>query len=416
VLKEFIDVPPKTMKEVAQRYGQLLNKLDRDWQTNLETSRRTNAPPVFLSRPAMELLQVFYGPDAPPKVPLSAYGDLALLPDRPSQAKLQELRKALESWRSSGPGAPPRAMVLQDLSVPYQPRVFVRGNANNLGPAVSRHFLTALSGTNAKPFRTGSGRLELAQAIASRDNPLTARVLVNRVWLYHFGSGLVHTASDFGVRSDPPSHPELLDYLATTFMNDGWSIKRLHRRIMLSRAYQQKSDNRPECQSDDPENRLLWKMNRRRLDFESMRDALLAVSGRLDRSVGGPSVPNLNVPRRTIYAHLDRLNLAGLYRTFDFPSPDATSPGRDVTTVPQQALYLMNNPFVLECARGILQRHDLSTTREMSHKVEALCRLLYGRRPTSSEQELAAGFLHSAADWQSFCQALVLANEFVFVD
>src|SRR5262249_3490925 len=161
----------------------------------------------------------------------------------------------------------------------------------------------------------------------------TARVLVNRVWLHHFGAGLVRTPGDFGLRSDPPSHPELLDHLATAFMDDGWSIKKLHRRIMLSQVYQQKSDDRAECLAADPESGLLGKMTRRRWDFEAMRAALLAVGGKLDRRIGGPSVSNIPAPgstRRTLYGHLDRLNLPGLYRTFDFPSPDATSAQRDL--------------------------------------------------------------------------------------
>jgi hypothetical protein len=271
------------------------------------------------------------------------------------------------------------------------------------------------------PFQKGSGRLELAQAIASRDNPLTARVLVNRVWLHHFGAGLIRTPADFGLRSDPPSHPELLDHLASAFMDDGWSIKKLHRRIMLSRVYQQKSDDRPERLAADPDNRLLWKMNRRRLDFEAMRDALLAVGGRLDRHVGGPSVSNITAPgstRRTLYGRLDRLNLPGLYRTFDFPSPDATSPQRDLTTVPQQALFMMNNPFVLECASQVLRRPELTNEKDHAKKVERLYRLLYGRQPLEAELALAREFIGARSDvvWQRYVQALLLANEFVFID
>jgi len=299
-----------------------------------------------------------------------------------------------------------------------QPRVHLRGNPNNLGPAVPRRFLEVLAGPQPKPFEKGSGRLDLAHAIAARNNPLTARVLVNRVWLHHFGAGIVRTPSDFGLRSEPPSHPELLDHLATRFMDDGWSIKKLHRRIILSQAYQQKSDDRPECQALDPENRLLWKMNRQRLDFEAMRDALLAVSGRLDRTIGGPSVGNLTVPRRTMYAHLDRLNVPGLFRTFDFPSPDATSPQRDSTTVPQQALYLMNNPFVLDCARGVLARREIAAARDSQRRVGHVYRLLYGRAPSIIELDIGREFVAdgSPSAWQRYAQGLLLANEMVFVD
>jgi hypothetical protein len=221
------------------------------------------------------------------------YGDLGLLPDRPSQAKLQELRTAVQKWLTTGPGAPPRALSVEETPNPIEPRVFVRGNPNNLGEAVPRRFLGFLAGTERKPFRDGSGRLELAQAIASRGNPLTARALVNRVWMHHFGTSLVATPGDFGLRSEPPTHPELLDHLAARFMEEGWSIKVLHRWIMLSRTYQQQSDDRPEGHTLDPENALYWRMNRRRLDLEATRDALLAVSGRLDNAIGGPPMVSL---------------------------------------------------------------------------------------------------------------------------
>src|SRR5262249_35369589 len=198
-------------------------------------------------------------------------------------------------------------VTVEDTPPPYEPRVFLRGTPNNPGEAVARQFLGVLAGPQRQPFRNGSGRLELAQAIADRKNPLTARVLVNRVWQHHFGAGLVRTPSDFGLRSEPPSHPELLDYLAAWFMDNGWSVKKLHRLVLLSAAYQQGSDDRPECRRLDPDNVLLWKMNRQRLDFEATRDALLAVSGRLDRSMGGPPVKDVLAARAhppPVHAHL----------------------------------------------------------------------------------------------------------------
>src|SRR5207248_3759301 len=225
--------------------------------------------------------------------------------------------------------APPRAMVLQDLPSPVTARVLLRGNPNNPGPVVPRQFLAVLAGAQRKPFTDRSGRLELAQAIASKDNPLTARVLVNRVWLHHFGVGLVRTPSDFGTRSDPPSHPELLDYLAWRFMHDGWSLKKLHRLIVLSSTYQQSSEDNPAARSKDPENMLLWRMNRQRLDYEALRDALLAVAGSLDEKLGGPAVELAQQPfatRRTIYGFVDRQNLPGQMRIFDFANPDTHSP------------------------------------------------------------------------------------------
>jgi hypothetical protein len=425
ILQTFVQRPPRALAEAAQLYAAMLNDVEKAWKKVLKESGegKQPAPTALADRAQEELRQVFHGPQAPPNLPFGGFNDLELLPDRPAQAKLQEFRKAVEDWRANGPGAPPRAMVLEDLPSFRPARVFLRGNPNNLGDPAPRQTPSLMDGRQTRSFAQGSGRLELAEAIVDRTNPLTARVLVNRVWLYHFGAGLVRTPSDFGLRSEPPSHPELLDYLASYFRDHGWSIKKLHRLILLSTAYQQRSDDRPECRRVDPENLLLWKMNRRRLDFEATRDALLAVSGSLSSIVGGPSMKNAFAPaatRRTLYAFLDRLNVPGLYRTFDFPSPDATSPQRDATTVPQQALFLMNNPFVLECVRRIVARPEIAAEKDAPGRVERLYRLLYGRSPTSDELTLAIAFTSqqpgSAVAWERYVQALLVANEFVFVD
>lgn len=408
---------PKRMKEVADRYGSLLAAVDQEW---LEAQKQGKAK---LDDPSAEELRlVFYGADAAPNVAMLPYGDLSLLPDRPSQATLQEHRKALEKWRTSGPGAPPRALVLNDLPTPQTSPVFLRGNPNNRGEIAPRH-APALYRNGPPEFSPkASGRLELAQSIVSRQNPLTARVIVNRIWLHHFGQGLVRTPSDFGLRSEPPSHPELLDHLATWFMNEGWSLKKLHRKIVLSAVYQQQSavGNR-QAELTDPENRLLWRMNRQRLDFETTRDALLAVAGKLNRTVGGPSMRDpFSGNRRTLYSHLDRLNVPGLFRTFDFPSPDATNPQRDTTTVATQALFLMNHPFVMDCARQLIARPDMTTLKETPAKVQRLHQLLFGRSATSEEIRLATEYLgaqaNSPAGWERYAHALLLVNEFVMVD
>ncbi|MCI0379807.1 MAG: PSD1 and planctomycete cytochrome C domain-containing protein [Gemmataceae bacterium] len=418
VSKAFAEAPPKTMKDVAQRYGVIMKNVDDKWHNLLATDPMSKALP---DPDEEEVRQALHSPDAAANVAFLPYGDLSLLPDRASQAKLQELRKALEQWRATGPGAPPRAMVLEDLPTPYEPRVFVRGNPNNLGETTQRRMPLAAAGEKRPPFTQGSGRLELAHAIANRNNPLTARVLVNRVWLQHFGNGLVRTPGDFGLRGDVPSHPALLDWLATWFMDNGWSLKKLHRLILLSSAYQQKCDDRAECQKVDPENRLLWKMERRRLDFEATRDALLVVSGKLDRTIGGPSVQNYlaaNAKRRTLYAHLDRLNVPNLFRTFDFPSPDATSPERVTTTVAPQALFLMNHPFVQDCAKHLASRPDITSVKNDIAKIGRLYQIVFGRPPTPEELLLGRSFLAGpgAAPWQRYAHALLMSNEFVAVD
>jgi hypothetical protein len=291
-------------------------------------------------------------------------------------------------------------MALADNSTPYNPHVFVRGNPNNPGPEVPRQFLAVIAGENRRPFLKGSGRLELAQAIASRDNPLTARVIVNRVWLHHFGAGLVRTPSDFGLRSDPPTHPGLLDYLAAYLMDEGWSLKKLHRLILLSNTYHQTSDTEGRYSQLDPDNRLLWKMNRQRLDFEELRDSLLAVSGRLDFAEGGHAVDIVSEPsspRRAIYGFVERQNLPNMFRTFDFASPDTTSAQRFATTVPQQALFLMNSPFVIQRARNLAERAEIKSCPQPEERVRRLYQTAYQRAPDPDELKLALRFVKRQA-------------------
>ncbi len=325
-------------------------------------------------------------------------------------------------------------MSLADAEQPVTPVVFVRGNPANQGDEVPRQFLSIVAGENRQPFQHGSGRLELAQAIVSPTNPLTARVIVNRIWMYYFEQPLVDTPSDFGLRSEEPTHPELLDFLAATLVENDWSLKSIHRLILTSAAYRQTSADRPEARALDAENRLLWRMNRKRLDFEAMRDALLAASGQLDAAVGGPAVDLLAEPwptRRTLYGRIDRQNLPNLFRTFDFASPDTHSPRRYSTTVPQQALYLLNSPFVRDQARHLASRPELTGIRDSALRVERLYEVALARKPTAAELELGAAFLaaedasspppaDAPADrpgaWERYVQVVLLSNEFVFVD
>jgi hypothetical protein len=416
--------PPQSLVEAAQIYGKLLNAVEQMWQERVDRAVLDGRTPEPFPEPALESLrQVFHGPDSPPNVVMLPYGDLGLLPDRPSQAKLQELRNAVQTWLTTGPGAPPRALSLEEMPAPFEPRVFLRGNPNNLGAYVPRRVPAILFGSERKPLRDGGGRLKLARAVASPKNPLTARALVNRVWMLHFGAPLVATPGDFGLRSEPPTHPELLDHLACIFIDETWSIKALHRRIMLSQTYQQTSEDRSDARALDPENTLYWRANRRRLDFEAIRDALLFVSGRLDRRLGGPPMPDLTdatARRRTLYGFVDRLNLPGLYRTFDFPDPATTSPRRDQTTVAPQALFLMNHSFVATAARSILTRPAIAAEPDTATKAEKLFELICGRPPCSDDLTAVLGFLGKAPvepkHWQALAQALLLTNEFIFVD
>jgi hypothetical protein len=416
---------PASMKDVAQQYGKLLNDVDKAWSESLAqaAAAKTAAPAGLPDADQEELRRVLHGSGAPPDVVPGLFSDLELLPDRASQGVLQNLRKAVEQYRATGPGAPPRAMVLVDAPTPHEPVVFRRGNPSNRGERVPRRYLRFLSGRKHGAFTKGSGRLELAQAIVDPKNPLTARVLVNRLWLHHFGRGIVDTPGDFGLRCSPPSHPELLDWLAGEFVKSGWSIKHVHRLIVTSAAYRQASIVRGPGRAVDPDNRLLWRANRRRLDLEALRDALLSVGGQLDHRVGGPSVQTplaAGVQRRTVYSFVDRLNVPGLFRTFDFPSPDATSPARDATLVPQQALFLMNSPFVLHQARSLAARPDVAALVRVEERVRRMYRVLYGREPDGDELRLGRAYLDagmgSPVAWQRYAQALLLGNEFVFVD
>jgi mono/diheme cytochrome c family protein len=371
--------PPKTMKEVAERYGKLLTDAD------------AATPHTDKDKEALRL--ALRADDAPPNLP-APENDTLLEDARP---RLRQLKAKVDEVDATHPGAPPRAMALVDRDSPTRPYVFVRGNPGNRGPEVERGFPKVASLGQAVPFPAkSSGRLELARAIASKDNPLTARVLVNRVWTWHFGAGLVRTPSDFGLRADPPTHPELLDWLATRFVADGWSIKKLHKVIMLSATYQQASDDRAECVKADPANTLLWKFNRQRLDFEQLRDSLLLASGKLDLTPGGLPVDLTAQPfatRRTAYGFIDRQNLPPMFRTFDFASPDVSASQRFQTTVPQQALFLMNAPFVLQQAQALAVRDDFKKFTTADARIGFLYETIYQRRPATDEVTMAKAFL-----------------------
>jgi hypothetical protein len=294
------------------------------------------------------------------------------------------------------PGAVIRAMAVQDAARPRNSPVFIRGEAENRGEVVPRRFLEVLSGPNRTPFTNGSGRLELAHAIVNPNNPLTPRVMINRIWQHHFGAGFVPTPDDFGMMSEPPSHPELLDYLATRFQSEGWSIKKMHRLLMLSSAYQQTSTDNPRYAQTDPYNRLLWRANIRRLEFESLRDSLLTIGGSLDRTLYGRPVDleqNPESPRRTVYGIVDRANLLDAFVNFDFANPDTVNGIRHETSVPQQALFLMNSPVVVEQARKLVALDEFKHSGSNAQRIEFLYHRIYQRQPVPEEIQLGLDFI-----------------------
>ncbi len=367
----------RSLRDLAAAYAAVLAKHDR-------------AEPY--SEPEAERLRaVMHGPNSPADVPLDQFELIYTEGDSNNTRSILNRYNSMLAL-SAYDGAPPRAMAVEDVPHPVPTHVFVRGNPNNPGALAPAHFLSCLGGGEDKPFRDGSGRLELAKAIIDPQNPLTARVMVNRVWMHHFGAGLVRTPSDFGFRGDPPTHPELLDYLAAKFVESGWSLKKLHKMILMSATYRQASSDNPAARAVDPENLLLWRMNRKRLEIESLRDSMLAAAGRLDLNLGG--VPfsltaEPSVPRRSVYGFIERGRVPALLSAFDFASPDQHAPMRYTTTVPQQALFFLNSPFVAEQSRALVARPEVVNAKNPTDKIRQLYLLVFGRTP--QEQEVQSG-------------------------
>jgi hypothetical protein len=278
--------------------------------------------------------------------------------------------------------------------------VLIRGEVGNTGDLVPRRFLEILSSDpkNRPAWKKGSGRLELAQAIADPKNPMTARVLVNRIWQQHFGAGFIDTPDDLGNMGGTPTHPELLDWLAAKFVEDGWSIKALHRTMLLTSTYQQSSQVNSAAIAADPDNRLLWHFALRRLDFEEVYDSLLAISGALDRTLGGKPITTSSDQfgkRRAIYFQIDRRNPPELLTQFDFPNPDSPTGKRFDTTVPQQSLFLMNSPLVVETARKLTHRPAFETLHRDEARVVSLYLAIFQREPTAQEIDLAVRYVRA---------------------
>ena len=392
--------------------------------------------------------------DAVQFVPVGAASAVAKSPSQPppegsasDKGKVEEvaqrvkrLEAELASVKKTAPPPPPMAVSVQEEEKAEDFRVCVRGNVHNPGPAVPRGFLLlATVGEPPKVSASQSGRRELADWLTRPDNPLTARVYVNRVWQHLFGAGIVRTPDDFGVTGEPPSHPELLDRLATTFIEDGWSTKKLIRRLMLSRAYVMSSPTAglpaSAGSAPDPENRLLSRMNRRRLDAEALRDAVLRVSGRLDLSkVGGPSVragasefgydfdeDAKDLLRRSVYLPVLRYSPHEMLEVFDFPDANLVSGRRSTSTLATQALFLMNSPFMTTQSRHAADAllADKSVEPAVEARLDAAYRRALARPPTDREREIANKFLGPTPtrdQWASLFQTLFATLDFRYVN
>ena len=429
VVQAFNDQTVETMADVAEVYGALLEDIDTQWREMLKSNPEAER---LMAEEKEAIRAKLYGPDAPATIRIDEAIDYLTLDEsvaiRKAQAETE--RVFLKHWHEIAP----RPMMLEDRDQVLVSHVFHRGDPDQPGDAAPRSIPAVLGAHSSRKIQHGSGRLELAELISDPDNPLAARVWVNRVWNWHFGRPLVATPSDFGIRSHPPIHAQLLDYLASRFLASGGSTKELHRLILGSATWQQSSKDRTECRAQDPDNNLLWRMNRRRLSFETVRDSMLQVAGKLKDRPGGPPLrkspqdPENKV--RTIYNYIDREDLDDVFRIFDFPSPDISAPHRTETNVPQQALFLLNSPFVLTQAKAIIGTlpaplEAAPTSNACQQNLEHLFHLIYQRDPTPEEYRSLQSYLNQRiADtdqdrepaWSEIAQTLLLSNEFQFMD
>ncbi len=394
---------PASLEEVAQRYNTLFAGIDDEWRKLAADSIAKSAalndadlevPVLKLQQQAIarmdeveatlplpdaareQLRQVLIAKDSPMKIPPTLYSGSRLFSVEDTKT-LDGLARPIADL-GKHPGAPIRLMALRE-DKPADAKVLIRGNPKTPGPDAPRQYFTALRSPDAPPFpKDQSGRLQLAQAIASRDNPLTARVIVNRVWAWHFGEGLVKTPSDFGLRGERPTNPELLDALAGWFMENGWSFKKLHRLILTSRAWQESQRTQP-------------------LDFEAFRDSVLAVAGALDNRSGGKpdDLVTGTSNRRTVYAFVDRKTLPSLFRSFDFPDPSFSAPQRSRTALTPQALFLLNSPFVVDRAKDLAKLTKPDSAGAEPAALHALYRRAFQREPSDHEMQRAQAFLAS---------------------
>jgi mono/diheme cytochrome c family protein len=363
--------------------------------------------------------------------------------DADSKAELKAFQAELAECEKAAPELPTAMGVTEGK--PTDVPVLRRGNHLNPGPVIPRRFPVVLAGEKQVALPGDhSGRLELAKWLTSPRNPLTARVMVNRVWRWHLGAGLVRSTDNFGLLGEKPSHPELLDWLAAEFVKNGWSVKHLHRLVMLSATYQRSSAHDAKAALADPDNRLLWRANVRRLEAEAIRDSLLAVGGLLDRTPGGPALAHVknrdylfdhtskdrtsyDTDRRSVYLPVIRNNLYDVFQLFDAPDAAVPNGDRPTTTVPTQALFFMNSPLAGRAADGLADRLLAKPDLDDAGRVRLLFDLAYGRPATEKEVErltsavaaFEADFAGDAAKrrkaWSAVCQAVLASNEFIHV-
>lgn len=424
----------------ADAYGKLFAEVHQRWlHSMIDASMEAESPEKVIpdedprhaavNSPIYQQLRHHLYHDGTPTV-LPAEVAARLL-NRTIQDNFNGKQGAIEGLHLESPGSPPRAMVLKESANAGPFYLFRRGNPIQRGPVIQPGFLSIVSKSKPAPFSSDKRRLELARRITDPENPLTRRVVVNWVWQHHFGQGLVRSSDDFGTRGDSPTHPELLDYLATKFLEEGWSIKKLHRQIMLTDAYRQAAIENRDYRMRDPENRLLWRMPLRRLDMEAMRDAMLMASLELDDALKGRPFDlsaQPAIPRRSVYAFINRDIVSGFSSTFDGANPNACTAKRPDTTVPQQTLYALNSEFIQDRAAA-LARSSLEQSHDQSDegRIAWMTRRAWGREPKAEELEKMLSFLRGGVSerpaegwppqrWGRLAHVLLASNEFLFID
>jgi Protein of unknown function (DUF1549)/Protein of unknown function (DUF1553) len=428
-LKNWFEATEANIGDVAKQYQEAFRKSGEAWETQLSNWRRRLASDIVADRDLQARPTVDAGRHAL-FAAVSAKGGPA---DFAESQRVAFLRQEFQDLKKTLPAEPAMASAVTD-GVPVEQRVFLRGDHQNLGEPTSKHFPTALGGGDQPAIKSGSGRLEFAQWLTNPAHPLTARVMVNRIWQWHFGEALVRTPNNWGTTGEQPTHPELLDYLAKQFVERGWSIKEMHRMIMLSSTYRQSSNASRE---QDPGNRLWARANRVRMSVEEVRDSYLMLDGSLDPTIGGSllseakgkkarSDPDDNL-RRTLYTPVRRGSVPKLLAAFDFGDATSPSEGRPRSNVAPQALYILNSKFVLDRAQGFAKLLLADTGANDRARLELAYLAAFGRRPGSGEIDSALSYIDSMEKrlgtsdahltaWQSFCHILMSANEFLYVN
>jgi hypothetical protein len=445
---------PKTREELATRYQELFAEADREWQK--VEKERSNAPEVKAERNAVKReeglpdpkMEAFRELSYAKAGPFAAPGDARQNYPQAARDQIAALEKERKDLEQATPDLP-RAMGVEEGSKIADLPIHLRGSHWTLGDQVPRRFPRVIAGENQAPIPAGqSGRLQLAEWLTRPDHPLTSRVMANRIWRGHFGRGIVPSVDNFGRLGEQPTNQPLLDWLALRFVEQGWSVKQMHRTIMLSSTYQMSSAYDAHAAEVDPENTLLWRASRRRLEAEAIRDSVTAVTGIIDLSEGGTMLKykdrdyvsntsgrggaDYDLPRRSVYIPVVRSSMYEMFQAFDLPDPSTPNGDRNSTVIAPQALFMMNASLVLKATNSMASKLLAETGTDDAGRVREVYERALGRPPGASDIDRALTFIvqvekamegresdggkrHLMA-WQSFCKALLSSNEFIYVN